>query len=58
MLGKSDRLLAGNIYQRVTSKKEIDRLCAERKVLIHGLQNGSLKPVKNHHSSKVKKKGE
>ena len=44
--------LGALIYQRNKYKKEIDRLCEERKQLVHGLKNNELSTISKHHSSK------
>ncbi|MFA5300620.1 MAG: hypothetical protein WC389_20730 [Lutibacter sp.] len=48
--------LSGNYYQFKTYSKEIKRICKCRKELIHGLENGKLTVVENHHSSVLKEK--
>lgn len=41
----------GNFMQRKIYKKEIDRISAERKSVIHGIDSGELKILKKHNSS-------
>ena len=43
----------GNVYQRVSYRKEIKRLTDIRKELVHGKKSGELKEIENHTSSKT-----
>ena len=45
--------LTGNLYQYRTYTREIRRLCNLRKKLIHGLEDSTLIPMNDHHSSTI-----